>query len=351
VLAPGIYGPFALNKGLTIRGNNARIDCQGAPIQFQIPAGQRADVERLLLVDGVLPIGNRGCPTRVTGGTVHFEDCQFSFGAGVTLDIAGADVILDRCTLTGFASTFGSQPVANGPAVQCGGGSLTLRDCTLQGAQSSCSSFGCGVAGFPATAGLRLTSGVAQVERSVIQGGNSSPGVAGGDGIAILGGVLRCSDSTLSGGNPQLGIGGQALRNQGGQVAELRNTQLLPGAGAVASSGPNNPNASLLRMRLSPPWTRGVTSTLTVAGAAGDFYLIYLAPDTSPVVVSPVIEPVWASTGTFVHGGVLSAAGSDAVAVAVPNVPALQHLPFSVQAFGGTSPPLRASTVAGGIVR
>ena len=160
-----------------------------------------------------------------------------------------------------------------------------------------------------------------------------------------------CSDSTLRGGNPQLGIGGQALRNQGGLVAELRNTQLLPGAATVASSGPNNPNAPLLRMRLVPPWTRGGVSTLTVEGGAGEFYLLYVATDAGPSVVPPVIEPVWAVTGTFVQGGVLSVSGSDALAVAVPNVPALQHQPFSLQAFGGTSLPLRASTIAGGIIR
>ncbi len=64
-----------------------------------------------------------------------------------------------------------------------------------------------------------------------------------------------------------------------------------------------------------------------------------------------VAEPVLFVTGTAVFAGMLDPTGTATIQVAVPNFPSLEHVTVWCQAVSGNSLPLRASTIAGGVVR
>jgi hypothetical protein len=63
-----------------------------------------------------------------------------------------------------------------------------------------------------------------------------------------------------------------------------------------------------------------------------------------------VVEPLWLLTGQPVALLALDAAGTASLAVPVPNQPTLRHLPVWCQAVPGVAFPLRASTLAGGVI-
>ena len=122
--------------------------------------------------------------------------------------------------------------------------------------------------------------------------------------------------------------------------------------GGAPSSGSVNPNAPLVRLALAPAWARGATSTLTCSGDPNTLFGLALAPDVQPSTVPTiVVEPIWFASGAVFAAGLLDPAGSATLTVAVPNTPSLQHLTVWCQAVSGNALPLRASTIAGGVIR
>lgn len=352
VATPNVYA-FTLNKGLTIRGNDsiASYVSQFVPhsVSADIPPGQVAHIERLSFTSGILsPLGFVGCPVHVTGGSVRFEGCTFL--AGDPLQISNASVVVTGGTVTGVG------PNSHLPAIVATDSNVTLRDCVITGANSSFPWPGYPLASLnSAHPALRATNSVIHAERVQFVGGshNSFPvSDSGAPGISVQGGSVWLADCALTAGSSYSGAGGTALVHAGTAAVELRGTTLTAGLpGGLPSSGPVNSNAPLLRLELAPAWLRGSTSVLSLHGDPNTLFALGVAPDTVPTALPGlVVEPLWFVGGTSVFGGVLDAAGNATHSVAVPNVAMLEHRTFWCQAVAGSSLPLRASTIAGGVV-
>jgi hypothetical protein len=171
----------------------------------------------------------------------------------------------------------------------------------------------------------------------------------------VLGAFTQASfaDCTLRGGDGHGGVGlvpaapGAPAHASG--APHFRDTVLISG-------GPNNTTvttttAPLVTLELTPVWTRGTSSTLRVEGMPGELHAVLVTPAVSAQTVPILVEPVYAVGAFAAFAGINDAAGLAFYPVAVPNVPALQHAPFWCQAVGGVTLPLRASVIAGGLVR
>lgn len=345
------YHPFNLNKGVTIRGNGARIgNAPGAAqdwLDVQVPAGQVAHVEQVdTSYSYAGPLGSTGCTVYVHGGSVRFEQCTLR--ATRPLQALNSTVVVSGGTVTGIGNG------SNYPAIEATDSHVTLRDCAVVGAPPTCSFPACTThyAAQPALAAFHSTI---HAERVQFTGGAHNVTSFAGNGAPaaeVIASTVRLADCTLTGGASNSGTGGAGLMNSNPIAAELRNTALVGGTpGGLASLGPINPNAPLLRLALAPAWLRGATSVLTCSGDANTLFALALAPDVTPANVPVVVEPVWFVTGAAVVAGVLDPAGTAILPIAVPNVPSLQHLTVWCQAVSGNALPLRASTLAGGAVQ
>ena len=348
---PGLdYFAFQLIKGVTIRGNGARVGWYGTgtPVAVSIPPGQVAHLHGLDLTVGVSPLVppyNFGCVVQVNGGTVRIESCTFGT-YGPVVSIAQADVTLINCVVS----------LAAGAGVSANAARLTMRDCTIAGASSMCDPHtGCSLIFFPARPALELVSSTLHAERVTLVGGShflSNFVANGASALTALNSTVWLADSSLYGGSSGNGFADPALANTGSVPVAMRQVLLVPGSpGGSASAGPVNPNAPLVRMQLSVPWTRGLTSTLLVAGDPGAPYGLWLAPDTTGSLTGVVQQPVFATTGVAITAGLLNGSGDASYSVAVPAIPSLLHATVWCQGFSGFQFPLQATTIAGGLVR
>lgn len=347
------YEPFLLDRGLSIRGNGATIG--GGPsspsgaVVVDIPAGQVAHLDDIRFTYGYSPFGSLGCPVSVRGN-VRIERCSFlSRNSATALTATAADLWIAASSITSGGTT------SSGLAFSATDSRVTLRDCTVTGSNAGCHpSAGCSWS-FAAQPAVVLGNGSLHAERTTLLGGNHTTTGFAGDGAAALqnaGGSLWLGDCMLVGGSSVAGAGATALVHNAAGAAALRQTQLVGGLpGGSGALGPIDPNAPLVRLELQPVWTRGATSTLTGRGDANAPFGLWIAPDLAPATIPLVVEPVWALTGANLTVAVLDAAGATTWSFAVPNLPALLHLPVWCQAVAGTSLPLRASSLAGGLVR
>jgi hypothetical protein len=349
---------FHLDKGLTIVGNDALIGQPPASAQFPnppgqitfaIPPGQVAHVRNLRATYGYSPFGNLGLPVIVQSGSVRFEDCELACGRGVPTLRCQGDVVVEGGTITGIGNI---GPTAG---VQVDGGRLTLRDVTVQGGETGCPPPACASL-FAAMPAIDALAGEVHVERASLRGGSNPFSTWSADGapaVIVHGARVRVSDSALVGGNSPNGAGGEALRHFGGPGVELQQTTLTggtPGGGGSTGTAPSL--APLVRLTRSAPWTRGAVSTLTVTGPAGAIHGLLLAPDTAATALPAIAdEPLYTLGGAAVVAGLLDASGAASYTITVPNTAALEHVAVWCQAVAGTGLPLRASTIAGGVVR
>ncbi|MFY9344033.1 MAG: right-handed parallel beta-helix repeat-containing protein [Planctomycetota bacterium] len=348
------YVGFVLDKGLTIRGNGARIggDPSGSipssTITINVPAGQVAHLERLECTYSYSPIGSvGGAKVVVQGGTVRFEQCTIlrqNYEDAMTISDANVTVV------DSSIHHIGSLGAARGLVAT--NSNVTLRGCSVRGSDDACHPwYGCGVGWSEAESAAEITSSMLHAEGTTFRGGNHvNAAVAGNGGAALVatGSRVWLAGCQLIGG----ALGATALVNNGPSTVELRQTSLQGGSpSGVPSTGPVDPTAPLLRLELAPPWQRGVTTTLTCRGDANAVFGLCLAPDVTPTTLAFLVEPVWALTGTAIQVGVLDVAGLATFPVAVPNVASLQHRTVWCQAASGLVFPLRASTIAGGVIR
>jgi hypothetical protein len=205
--------------------------------------------------------------------------------------------------------------------------------------------------GFSAAApGAILTGSTLHAERCTFVGGDHNhPALAGGgaDAVQATGSTLWLADCTLTGGTGG-SAAGAALVNNGAVPATLWHCTLNG-----ASSGLIDPTTPLLQLEQSAPWTRGVTVTLTTRGPAGAAHGLLLAPDLASSASPFVTERVWITGGVAIAVGILDPTGIATFPVVVPNVPQLQDAAVWCQAItpGATGFPLRASAIAGGVIR
>lgn len=343
------YSAFNLNKGLTILGNGCTVGYWlGSPVPqgsmvVNVPAGQVAHLVGLDYTESYTPFGSAGNPFRIQGGSVRIENCTLSCGwSAPALDVVNADVVVVRSTITGFARYGGP----NGLRVS--NGSVTLRDCTVTGSNAGYAPYpGCTTCFFPAAAAAVVTNATLHAERTTFTGGSYATAA---NGIEVVSGSVWLAGCTVTGGSGA--VGGTALLVSGSTPVELKQTQLVPGSpGGGASSGPVTAGAPLLTAALAPRWTRGAISTLTISGSPNALHGVFLTPAIVPVTLPIAVEPVWDSGAIAVYVGLLDALGVASYPIAVPNVVALRYAPVWCQAVSGSTLPLRASTLAGGIVQ
>lgn len=354
------YEPFTLNKGVTIRGNGARVGPSptlawpGTTITIAIPAGEIAHLDQVDCSYGFQTAAfTIGCPIIISGGGVRIDRCVMrAFPA--TLTITGGDVVLHSSTMTTVPNLI-ALPYHGLVAT---GGSITLRDCWVEGSAGGCNpQTGCGGPWGNLMAGTAavVSNAVLHAERTTFVGGNHPTTQFtnnGGHGIDATNSTVRLAHCTVRGGSSLAGNGGNALTNNSAIVADLRQTGLFPGAPTgSASTGPVNLAAPLTSLELQPVWTRGQASTLAVRGDAHALHGLWIVTVPSPSVSPLVVEPIWSSGATPVAFGILDASGQTTLLVAVPALASLLHTPVWCQAVSGTALPLRASTIAGGVVR
>jgi hypothetical protein len=349
------YAPFTLDKGLTIRGNGAKVGYSpgwpgGTPfaIDIQVPAGQVAHLVEVDCSYGYSPFGSLGCSIVVQGGSARFEQCTMRRGNGTALSIAQSDVVVVGGSITGFNN------VGAGPGLSANQSRVTLRDVAVTGASATCQPVvGCAQPS-PAQPAARLTDTTLHAERTTFVGGNHNAGFSDvpAPGIAASNSPLWLAGCTVTGGS-SASIGATALVNTGTITAELRNTTLIGGTpGGASSSGPLV-TAPLLQLTQSSPWLRGAVTTLAFQGEPATVFGLWLAPEPGGTVTPPVPEPLYVLGGAPVVVGLLDSSGAASLPITVPNVLSLQHVPQWIQAVQVTLPgfAVRASTIAGGIIR
>jgi hypothetical protein len=347
-LLPSVsYEPFTLNKGVTVRGRGAYVGYQPGFNNFvltaRVPPGQVGVLEGLDLSQSYSPYGSYGVSPTIDGGSVRLEGIDFGTTLGPLLVRGGSVVVVD-CSLTKANDTY------EGPAVRVEGASVELRDCTFTGGPAACAAFGCFQQNF-ATPAVEVQDGTVRIERCALRGGDHSTTRFSGFGAPALRAIrstVTVADASLQAGVDRGGVQAPALENAGPDTVELRATTLL--GGQPLTVGPVDPNAPLVRLARDTRWRRGQTSVLTVAGDAGAVFAVLLASSAAPTSSPLVGDPVWAMGGDTWFGGVLDSAGRASLQLAVPSAAGLEHVSAWLQAFSGLQLPLRASTLAGGIV-
>jgi hypothetical protein len=348
------YSGFDLNKGLTIRGNNSRIGSSpGIPnsrntITINVPPGQAAHLERLDLSYSYSPYGTIGSHVIVAGGRVTFEDCGVSCGTRTPLAVTNALVTVVRGNFTATGYLYAA------PGIAATNSQLTIRDASVSGGSAACNPPVCSIP-TNASPGVTLMGSTLHAERTAFVGGSHYQATFTGNGepaIVATNSSVWLADCRLGGGSSNSGAGGTALVNNGTTPVQMCQTILTGGTpGGGTSTGPVNPTVKLLRLALSPAWTRGMPSTLTFQGDATAPYSLWLATDNGPSLVPPVAEPVWVLSGTLLAVGLLNAQGVATITIPVPTDPWLEHVTVWFQGIGGLLFPLHASTIAGGVIR
>ncbi|MBK8097153.1 MAG: hypothetical protein IPK26_08600 [Planctomycetes bacterium] len=313
-VANGIYQPFVVTAGVTIRGTGTAAPSVplGGPVTFDIPQGEQAYVFQMNLYTG----------TQVQRGSVAFERCRFD-GPPAGLEIAPlGECILMQCSLgtvvgprdgarvrgrlAAMHTNFGggaSWVQLGGTAVVVDGGSVQFANCRIRGGPAV-------LPQHPAT-----------------------------DALVVLAGSAWLADCTVAGGDSQVSAGGVGIRNQGNAAVHGARTSVTGGAGTVpgaATVGPYVTTADLLSLwQVLNGLARGGSSALRPIGPTGMpvFYCVGLRAEA---VTHPLLAaPSWLGAGGHLLGvGVLDAAGQEALPIAVPNLTWLRDVRLFFQVYG-----------------
>lgn len=350
------YGPFTLDKPLTIRGSGCRIGSsqqQGGtgPVSVLLSAGERAHLEGLDLTHGHSTFGNVGTQLDVQGGTVTVHDCSIAYGVEHAVRIDQAAVVFDHCTITAFGF------LGAGAGIAANGAQVTVRDTVVTGADAAQSPSPLPFQ--PAMAAALLWPGTSlHAERSTFLGGNHAQTIfsdLGAPGIQItsLGANVHLAEVTAIGGNSNSSIGGAGIDNAGPIACRIWQTTLQGGQpGGQASTGTPPVADTMTRLAITPALQRGQTSTFVVDGAPGAAYGILLAFDAAPSLLQGIVEPIWLQANAPLFSGALDGSGQNVVQVPIPNLTATLEVHVWFQAVSGvTWPAFHVSTLAGGRVR
>jgi len=355
VVAPGVYFPFQLAKGLTIHAP-ARATLQGQypstpqSLSLTIPAGQEARIsgfDFLLTSTPGFP-GLRGSTVVGAGSRVAFEDCNLSgdfYSPALTLG-PSSEVLLNRCGLGGTLLVTGATVVASDTTIRGGNAGIVFR-------------FGPWVA----REAVNL-QGRFQGERVVAKGGDGVgaplPGYGGATAIVVGGGSeLWLDASQVNGGDgPGPAAGGTGILNASPRRVRLARTQVAGGTGTppgVPITGPADLNAPSIGVTTSSPFPAvGAPFGITYSALPFDPIFLLVSRDL-PVVSVPIVEQPIRGPGSPYYAllgvGVADAQGQLTFPLAIPADPALQYLSVWFHGIGGLSLPLQAAVPVGGVVR
>jgi hypothetical protein len=131
----------------------------------------------------------------------------------------------------------------------------------------------------------------------------------------------------------------------------LRATTLTGGApGGIPSTGPVTTNAPLLRVAMSRPFTRGITTVLQVSGDPFHPVMLWIARSKAPLSSPLADAPLWIVGGIPILSGAMDGAGRLDIPVSVPNDASLENGIAWLQAIAGVQLPISASTLTGGMI-
>lgn len=356
-VASGIYMPFTLDQGLTIRaapGAFVRVQQTSSSLAMTIrpPVGQLAVLARL----NFLNPGAFDLVTRVERGTVWFEECTFGapdLDSVPALAVVGATVLLRRCHLVGFGWAY-NQPGRHNDGLSADQAQVFATDCSFEGSATALGpSVGgagigadnsllhcvnCQLRGGP----LRTSCGMARPGPGLRTGAGTSVWLAdchveGGQELCVIIGVpgavhtgaqpIRYARTTFLGGRTSIGRGAAT-------VGAFQATPLLGAQGpALALSSGGSWQTSY---RSEPNWPIGV------------FLATVLDPHPDPLTQQPMPLPVGGATALALL--VADAQGAATYATSIPAVPALLGATCFVAAVSGTSLPLQVSPPVGGLL-
>ncbi len=341
------FPPIVMNKGLTILGPGSIAAGVGTALQstLTIPAGERAHLSDVGFVPyGIPGFGLLGGHKVVANGRVTFEHCFFHQGVPNNLVVSG-DILLNRCSVLGDASSFAQQTVG-GMVVQSGYCSLV--DCTIRGGNAVFCG-GCPSYWIPATVALQVNGGTVAASNTVFIGGS---GGLGGVFVSALGssavqaaGTSYFADCTLTAGaNP---AGAPLPHLVGGATTFYARTMF------GTTTGPQSNARQLVGLQMSQSLRLGQTSVLTAIAGTGTLLGILAGFDgvvgTHPIVVEPVLAPVTNLVTLTLANPVPGSAVTHALLV--PSAPALVGVALFAQAFQLDGVVLRASAAVGSVVR
>lgn len=344
-----VFEPFTVSKGLTIRGQGNRVGYEPQFSKFNVsvdvPVGQVAHFEDLDFTYAYSPFGSGGTTVSVAGGVLRVEDCALRRANGSALRVTDADVTVVRSTVVALNDLYGA-----GAALEGTNASLALRGCTVTGGDAGCHPVGCFVSENPPVPGICVTGSRLQIEGGTITGGSQiapfvgvgAPAIEATNSTVSLAGVSLVAGATS-------GVPVAAIVSISSTPVEMSNVSVV--AGTPQFVGPVTSNAPLVRLDIAPSWQRGTTSTVSVTGSPNALFSLWYAPAMTPAATPLVVEPVWILGGIPLVNGVLDGAGLASAQLRVPAATPTSLASIWLQAFSGTALPLRASVIAGGVVR
>jgi len=310
LVQPGTYNMFSLNKGLTVRAlQPGTVTLNNASLfhLIQIPAGEHAHL-----------IGFDAPDAWIIGqGTTTLEDCTFS-DQGIVLSIAFGPVHLERCVIDQQPFLLGVQA-----CVVVNDAIVTAVDCVMRGANGATSpALELANATLIGT-GLELVGGTGPLSSSAIEADATS--------------IIRLSDSIVTGGGATCSI-------LGGDAECVRCT---------LSSPCNVQSGKMLGMWASGGVTRGQPYTLDFRGDANAFVLLFGSNQVDVFNSLDLQLPfLLSAAGCFPAAALMTdGTGQASVTWQLPSATLPPAVGLWFQGVSGSSFPLSASTVVGGMVR
>ena len=316
VLEPGTYPPFNLDKALTMRAEtNGTVQITSGG--FVLPLATNTS-GRTQFVG--LDFQELNC----FGGDFSIIDCTFAW-TGSVLSLANGTAHVERTTVLGLPSLLGNV----GPLF-LSGAYVTMVDCEVEG--SAPSPFG--------------VNGPA-----VDQQANSTLVASGCTFRAGTGPILQ--PTIVSQSNTVVRISDSTFAHDASVCTVTGPADVVLSRCVVPSSCPNQVVAPLLGIGANGAITRGQVWSATFRGEPNEPLLVFGSDDLDG---GPAIELdgpfLLAAAGCFPAAAILLDGNGDAqLDVPIPGVAIPVGLAVFVQGVSGSSVPLRASPVVGGLVR
>lgn len=373
LVAAGQYEPFqASGKALTVRGagSGATIITGAATADFvriqSVPVG---GVFRLsgLTIRGTFAQGPGSLNQLAVRGTSGSGSASLtdvvvdsSLGAGTALLVNGCVVHANRCTFNGGVRTISLPPGSAGETAVyvLAGANLIADACTITGWGAAFWYFVDTVGG----AGLQVDNSAARLSRCDVRGGSVTGGVAnstGGAGIYLQGAatldLVGTAANLVRGGDAAMAVSGAGIPGRGISASpSLAGTLRVHGAptiaagtgssvapaisGVTAVTGPALPGmtlAGVVRPNGDLDAAQPVAATIDLGPANGIYALLFDLRPAFQLVPALTDEPLLLpSTAQFVEFGLLDAFGSHATTFTPATAtPLLLGLMMELQAY------------------
>ena len=310
---PGSYWTFPVERAMTIRAVvPGTVAVSGLFTWIQPSPGDEVHLVGLGFSFVVAVLGRitfdecsfvgYGSPVQAVYADVHFQHCLVQSAPSPTFFNNAAALVADHAHVTATNTTFSGAPMGSAPA----GPAIRLISATLQGSHV------------------------------IVAGGTGAPGAAAI--VADSASRLWLSDSTATSDPGTCPIAGGTAR--------VDRCTITPACGSYTSG------LVLGLRRLQPPQT-GQPFTVEFRAGAGDVVVVLVNWHLDHVVHAQIEQPVFvAASGAWLAGPLVAdSSGLATGAWSVPPDPALVDRALWLQGFSGTTLPLQASPVGGGVIR